>query len=83
MVWSEGNDESMKVLLDSPAFSPCPVPPSIVYPSLESDEDDPALKSLPKKKKCMDDAPWSPKGNNSFRNRACAPYAGKACNSIS
>ncbi|XP_048347018.1 histone lysine demethylase PHF8 isoform X2 [Sphaerodactylus townsendi] len=32
-----------------------------IYPSLESDEDDPALKSLPKKKKCTDDAPWSPK----------------------
>uniref|UniRef100_A0A8B9PUL6 PHD finger protein 8 n=1 Tax=Apteryx owenii TaxID=8824 RepID=A0A8B9PUL6_APTOW len=32
-----------------------------VYPSLESDEDDPALKSLPKKKKVTDDAPWSPK----------------------
>lgn len=37
---------------------------SVVYPSLESDEDDPALKSLPKKKKCTDDAPWSPKGNH-------------------
>uniref|UniRef100_A0A670K800 PHD finger protein 8 n=1 Tax=Podarcis muralis TaxID=64176 RepID=A0A670K800_PODMU len=35
-----------------------------IYPSLESDEDDPALKSLPKKKKCTDDAPWSPKGKN-------------------
>uniref|UniRef100_A0A8C3V1I4 PHD finger protein 8 n=1 Tax=Catharus ustulatus TaxID=91951 RepID=A0A8C3V1I4_CATUS len=35
--------------------------PSPVYPSLESDEDDPALKSLPKKKKVTDDAPWSPK----------------------
>ncbi|XP_041330451.1 histone lysine demethylase PHF8, partial [Pyrgilauda ruficollis] len=33
-----------------------------IYPSLESDEDDPALKSLPKKKKVTDDAPWSPKG---------------------
>nr|XP_020648611.1 histone lysine demethylase PHF8 isoform X1 [Pogona vitticeps] len=32
-----------------------------IYPSLESDEDDPALKSLPKKKKSTDDAPWSPK----------------------
>ncbi|XP_061470091.1 histone lysine demethylase PHF8 isoform X2 [Rhineura floridana] len=32
-----------------------------IYPSLESDEDDPALKSLPKKRKCTDDAPWSPK----------------------
>ncbi|XP_041262265.1 histone lysine demethylase PHF8 [Onychostruthus taczanowskii] len=32
-----------------------------IYPSLESDEDDPALKSLPKKKKVTDDAPWSPK----------------------
>ncbi|KAM8793692.1 histone lysine demethylase PHF8 [Eudromia elegans] len=32
-----------------------------IYPSLESDEDDPALKSLPKRKKVTDDAPWSPK----------------------
>lgn len=32
-----------------------------IYPSLESDEDDPALKSRPKKKKNSDDAPWSPK----------------------
>ncbi|XP_007667876.2 histone lysine demethylase PHF8 isoform X1 [Ornithorhynchus anatinus] len=32
-----------------------------IYPSLESDEDDPALKSRPKKKKNTDDAPWSPK----------------------
>lgn len=32
-----------------------------IYPSLESDEDDPALKSLPKRKKATDDAPWSPK----------------------
>ncbi|KAG8522768.1 Histone lysine demethylase PHF8, partial [Galemys pyrenaicus] len=31
------------------------------YPSLESDDDDPALKSRPKKKKNSDDAPWSPK----------------------
>ncbi|KAM8933813.1 histone lysine demethylase PHF8 isoform 2-T2 [Pelodytes ibericus] len=32
-----------------------------IYPSLESDEDDPALRSRPKKKKQTDDAPWNPK----------------------
>ncbi|XP_072286832.1 histone lysine demethylase PHF8 isoform X2 [Pyxicephalus adspersus] len=32
-----------------------------IYPSLESDEDDPALKTRPKKKKQTDDAPWNPK----------------------
>lgn len=37
-----------------------------VYPSLESDDDDPALKSRPKKKKNSDDAPWSPKGDPVF-----------------
>lgn len=47
-------------------FSPSSLPLSLVYPSLESDEDDPALKSLPKKKKCTDDAPWSPKGKNLY-----------------
>ena len=40
-----------------------PSPLSTVYPSLESDDDDPALKSRPKKKKNSDDAPWSPKGD--------------------
>lgn len=38
-------------------------PLTAVYPSLESDDDDPALKSRPKKKKNSDDAPWSPKGD--------------------
>ncbi|KAG8447778.1 hypothetical protein GDO86_015043 [Hymenochirus boettgeri] len=32
-----------------------------IYPSLESDDDDPALKSRIKKKKQADDAPWNPK----------------------
>ncbi|XP_018096560.1 histone lysine demethylase PHF8 isoform X1 [Xenopus laevis] len=32
-----------------------------LYPSLESDDDDPALKSRAKKKKQTDDAPWNPK----------------------
>ncbi|XP_030050132.1 histone lysine demethylase PHF8 [Microcaecilia unicolor] len=32
-----------------------------IYPSLESDDDDPALKTRPKKKKSSDDAPWNPK----------------------
>ncbi|XP_053551318.1 histone lysine demethylase PHF8 isoform X2 [Bombina bombina] len=32
-----------------------------IYPSLESDDDDPAFRSRPKKKKQTDDAPWNPK----------------------
>uniref|UniRef100_A0A8C5QYR7 PHD finger protein 8 n=1 Tax=Leptobrachium leishanense TaxID=445787 RepID=A0A8C5QYR7_9ANUR len=32
-----------------------------IYPSLESDDDDPALRSRPRKKKQTDDAPWNPK----------------------
>ncbi|XP_053330220.1 histone lysine demethylase PHF8 [Spea bombifrons] len=32
-----------------------------IYPSLESDDDDPALRSRPKKRKQTDDAPWNPK----------------------
>lgn len=64
-------------------------PLSVVYPSLESDEDDPALKSLPKKKKCTDDAPWSPKGKNPSPVTGtgalmwCCTEAGRAPNSIS
>lgn len=53
---------SIIAFLDEISFfllSPLPT----VYPSLESDEDDPALKSRPKKKKNSDDAPWSPKGD--------------------
>ena len=41
-------------------------PLTAVYPSLESDDDDPALKSRHKKKKNSDDAPWSPKGDLVF-----------------
>lgn len=41
-------------------------PLTAVYPSLESDDDDPALKSRHKKKKNSDDAPWSPKGDPVF-----------------
>nr|XP_021482864.1 histone lysine demethylase PHF8-like [Meriones unguiculatus] len=48
------------VLLDEISFI-LPLPLPTVYPSLESDDDDPALKSRPKKKKNSDDAPWSPK----------------------
>lgn len=45
--------------------------PTAVYPSLESDDDDPALKSRPKKKKNSDDAPWSPKGCPVFFPKLC------------
>lgn len=35
---------------------------SLVYPSLESDEDSPVFKSRSKKRKASDDAPYSPTG---------------------
>lgn len=53
---------SVFAFLDEISFFP-PSPLSTVYPSLESDDDDPALKSRHKKKKNSDDAPWSPKGD--------------------
>lgn len=36
---------------------------SLVYPSLESDEDSPVFKSRSKKRKASDDAPYSPTGS--------------------
>lgn len=35
---------------------------SLVYPSLESDEEEHTLKSKMKRKRNWDDTPWSPKG---------------------
>lgn len=35
----------------------------LVYPSLESDEEDHANKAKMKRKKNWDDTPWSPKGS--------------------
>lgn len=40
----------------------------LVYPSLESDEEDLANKAKMKRKKNWEDTPWSPKGSR----RACA-----------
>ncbi|XP_065427272.1 histone lysine demethylase PHF8 isoform X2 [Chrysemys picta bellii] len=57
---SEGETGSLD---EQESLGACFKDAEFIYPSLESDEDDPALKSLPKKKKCTDDAPWSPKGN--------------------
>lgn len=37
----------------------------LVYPSLESDEEDLANKAKMKRKKNWEDTPWSPKGNHS------------------
>uniref|UniRef100_A0A8C4YQ81 PHD finger protein 8 n=1 Tax=Gopherus evgoodei TaxID=1825980 RepID=A0A8C4YQ81_9SAUR len=55
---SEGETGSLD---EQESLGACFKDAEFIYPSLESDEDDPALKSLPKKKKCTDDAPWSPK----------------------
>lgn len=38
--------------------------PTVVYPSLESDEDNPVFKSRSKKRKSSDDAPYSPTGKS-------------------
>uniref|UniRef100_A0A8V5GS44 Uncharacterized protein n=1 Tax=Melopsittacus undulatus TaxID=13146 RepID=A0A8V5GS44_MELUD len=54
-----GEDEAS--LDEQDSLGACFKDAEYIYPSLESDEDDPALKSLPKKKKVTDDAPWSPK----------------------
>ncbi|XP_040215239.1 lysine-specific demethylase PHF2 isoform X4 [Rana temporaria] len=40
-----------------------------VYPSLESDEDNPVFKSRSRKRKCSDDAPYSP--TEPFQNESC------------
>uniref|UniRef100_A0A8C4LTL1 JmjC domain-containing protein n=1 Tax=Equus asinus TaxID=9793 RepID=A0A8C4LTL1_EQUAS len=46
----DGNEGPLALLMSNGSFT-----------LLESDDDDPALKSRPKKKKNSDDAPWSPK----------------------
>ncbi|XP_069823161.1 lysine-specific demethylase PHF2 isoform X3 [Dendropsophus ebraccatus] len=43
-----------------------------VYPSLESDEDNPVFKSRSRKRKCSDDAPYSPTGKRTKKGMATA-----------
>lgn len=59
---TESEEEEENASLDEQdSLGACFKDAEYIYPSLESDEDDPALKSRPKKKKNSDDAPWSPK----------------------
>ncbi|XP_015842986.1 histone lysine demethylase PHF8 isoform X2 [Peromyscus maniculatus bairdii] len=60
--WKNESEEEENASLDEQdSLGACFKDAEYIYPSLESDEDDPALKSRPKKKKNSDDAPWSPK----------------------
>lgn len=47
-----------------PKLKLLPLFPTVVYPSLESDEDNPVFKSRSKKRKSSDDAPYSPTGKS-------------------
>lgn len=47
-----------------PTLKQLPLFPTVVYPSLESDEDNPVFKSRSKKRKSSDDAPYSPTGKS-------------------
>lgn len=59
---TESEEEEENASLDAQdSLGACFKDAEYIYPSLESDDDDPALKSRPKKKKNSDDAPWSPK----------------------
>ncbi|KAG9477742.1 hypothetical protein GDO78_012972 [Eleutherodactylus coqui] len=55
---SEDDDDSTD---EQETLGACFKDSEYIYPSLESDDDDPALRSRPKKKKQTDDAPWNPK----------------------
>uniref|UniRef100_V9KAY7 Histone lysine demethylase PHF8 n=1 Tax=Callorhinchus milii TaxID=7868 RepID=V9KAY7_CALMI len=46
---------------DQESLGACFKDSDYVYPSLESDEDDPALRLQPKKRRESDDSPWNPK----------------------
>ncbi|XP_052614839.1 histone lysine demethylase PHF8 isoform X2 [Peromyscus californicus insignis] len=60
--WKNESEEEENASLDEQdSLGACFKDAEYIYPSLESDDDDPALKSRPKKKKNSDDAPWSPK----------------------
>lgn len=59
---TESEEEEENASLDEQdSLGACFKDAEYIYPSLESDDDDPALKSRTKKKKNSDDAPWSPK----------------------
>uniref|UniRef100_A0A8C5XUY5 Histone lysine demethylase PHF8 n=2 Tax=Microcebus murinus TaxID=30608 RepID=A0A8C5XUY5_MICMU len=58
---TESEEEENASLDEQDSLGACFKDAEYIYPSLESDDDDPALKSRPKKKKNSDDAPWSPK----------------------
>uniref|UniRef100_A0A2I3HRS1 Histone lysine demethylase PHF8 n=1 Tax=Nomascus leucogenys TaxID=61853 RepID=A0A2I3HRS1_NOMLE len=59
---TESEEEEENASLDEQdSLGACFKDAEYIYLSLESDDDDPALKSRPKKKKNSDDAPWSPK----------------------
>ncbi|KAK2118250.1 PHD finger protein 8 [Saguinus oedipus] len=61
---SSSEEEEEKASLDEQdSLGACFKDAEYICPSLESDDDDPALKSRPKKKKNSDDAPWSPKAH--------------------
>nr|XP_048297570.1 histone lysine demethylase PHF8 isoform X2 [Myodes glareolus] len=60
--WRNESEEEENASLDEQdSLGACFKDAEYIYPSLESDDDDPALKSRHKKKKNSDDAPWSPK----------------------
>uniref|UniRef100_A0A8C5K6N8 PHD finger protein 8 n=1 Tax=Jaculus jaculus TaxID=51337 RepID=A0A8C5K6N8_JACJA len=60
--WKTESEEEENASLDEQdSLGACFKDAEYIYPSLESDDDDPALKSRTKKKKNSDDAPWSPK----------------------
>ncbi|XP_012668746.1 histone lysine demethylase PHF8 isoform X2 [Otolemur garnettii] len=58
---TESEEEENASLDEQDSLGACFKDAEYIYPSLESDDDDPALRSRPKKKKNSDDAPWSPK----------------------
>ncbi|XP_030740936.1 histone lysine demethylase PHF8 isoform X2 [Echinops telfairi] len=58
---TESEEEENASLDEQDSLGACFKDAEYIYPSLESDDDDPALKSRHKKKKNSDDAPWSPK----------------------
>uniref|UniRef100_A0A2K6EPI1 Histone lysine demethylase PHF8 n=1 Tax=Propithecus coquereli TaxID=379532 RepID=A0A2K6EPI1_PROCO len=58
---TESEEEENASLDEQDSLGACFKDAEYIYPSLESDDDDPALKSRTKKKKNSDDAPWSPK----------------------
>ncbi|XP_041035518.1 histone lysine demethylase PHF8 isoform X2 [Carcharodon carcharias] len=58
---SGGSDNDNDSYDDQESLGACFKDSDYVYPSLESDDDDPTLKSRNKKRRSSDDAPWNPK----------------------